>query len=110
MQLHRADVVQPRLVSYFVDDRGRPVVEPMDANGVHNVSISTIDFPMTTKKKKKKLEDSDEYEDGLADDFETKDCKAQYPWQLQTFPTCNLLHEFDLTRKVRYSGGQWVLA
>jgi len=100
----------PRLLSCFVDDRGKAIVEPMDANGVHKVSISTIDFPMTTKKKKKMLEDSDEYEDGLVDDFETKNCKAQYPWQLQqAFPTCNLLHEFDLTGRyaMLVTSGHW---
>jgi serine/threonine protein kinase len=28
--------------------------------------------------------------------FETRECKAQYSWQLTSHPTCNLLHEVDL--------------
>ena len=32
-----------------------------------------------------------------SDTFETDTCKAQYKWQKQSFPTCNLLLEKDLT-------------
>lgn len=34
----------------------------------------------------------------LPDPFETDDCKAQYAWQLTSYPTCNNLHEVDMTR------------
>jgi hypothetical protein len=33
---------------------------------------------------------------GLADPLETKECKAQYQWQLDSKPTCNALHEMDM--------------
>jgi hypothetical protein len=33
---------------------------------------------------------------GLADPLETKKCRAQYQWQLDSKPTCNALHEMDM--------------
>jgi hypothetical protein len=33
-----------------------------------------------------------------AESFETKSCKAQYEWQLVTYPTCNTVHEIDMNR------------
>jgi serine/threonine protein kinase len=32
----------------------------------------------------------------LPEPLENTQCKAQYPWQLATHPTCNLVHEIDL--------------
>ena len=43
-----------------------------------------------------RLEDSRSYNHGRADQFETKTCKAQYDWQLHSFPTCNHLHEREM--------------
>ena len=37
------------------------------------------------------------YEHEQPDTFETDDCKRQYEWQVQSYPTCNLLLEKDLT-------------
>ena len=46
----------------------------------------------------KRLKNSKDYKRRLADPIETNDCKAQYDWQLLSFPTCNLVHEVaDLT-------------
>lgn len=42
--------------------------------------------------------DSRDAEFDLPDPFETAECKAQYAWQLTTYPTCNTLHELDMTR------------
>ena len=42
------------------------------------------------------LADSDSYDYGRADEFETDICKAQYDWQLHSFPSCNLLHEREM--------------
>ena len=99
----------PRLVNYFADGRGNPVVKPLNPNQVYNISSRELDYPMSSKRRQKKLEDSEEYEDGLADPFETEDCRAQYPWQLETFPTCNFLHEFDLSRRYAtlVANGYW---
>lgn len=43
------------------------------------------------------LENSKEYEKRQAEELETEDCKAQYEWQLTSFPTCNEVHATDLT-------------
>lgn len=50
----------------------------------------------TTLRRRDNILDSREYKYGMADEFENKDCKAQYSWQLTSFPTCNNLHEADL--------------
>lgn len=45
------------------------------------------------------LKDSYEYGD-IADPLETKECKAQYDWQLHSFPSCNHLHERELQSSI----------
>lgn len=35
-------------------------------------------------------------ENSVAQPFETEKCKAQYEWQLTSFPTCNIVHEVDM--------------
>lgn len=35
-------------------------------------------------------------ENSVAQPFETEKCKAQYGWQLKSFPTCNIVHEVDM--------------
>lgn len=52
--------------------------------------------PMAKKSFFERLEDSHSYDGGRADQFETATCKAQYEWQLHSFPTCNLLHEREM--------------
>jgi hypothetical protein len=57
---------------------------------------------------------SDDYLYGMRDEFETDECQAQYDWQRKSFPTCNPIHEVDLssigrgTRQQRMLGhGYW---
>jgi len=50
--------------------------------------------------RQKHLTDSHSYDHGLADEFETKDCKAQYSWQLSSFPNCNSLFEIDFSEQM----------
>jgi hypothetical protein len=40
---------------------------------------------------------SKDYEHHQAFQFESDDCWAQYSWQVKSFPTCNAIHEADLT-------------
>ena len=43
------------------------------------------------------LTDSEDYEDRMRDNFGHTSCKAPYEWLEMSFPTCNFLHEADLT-------------
>eukprot|EP00540_Astrosyne_radiata_P004090 CAMPEP_0116842838 /NCGR_PEP_ID=MMETSP0418-20121206/11741_1 /TAXON_ID=1158023 /ORGANISM="Astrosyne radiata, Strain 13vi08-1A" /LENGTH=505 /DNA_ID=CAMNT_0004473497 /DNA_START=424 /DNA_END=1941 /DNA_ORIENTATION=- len=64
-----------------------------------------------------RLNDSYEYDYGRADVFEQGDCVARYDWQIHSFPTCNSIHEMDLTNQhalskkavqvALISGGYW---
>jgi hypothetical protein len=49
-------------------------------------------------------DNSADYEEGLADEFETDECKAQYDWQKASYPTCNSIHEMDVLGSLRYGG------
>lgn len=40
---------------------------------------------------------SSDYDEGRQDPLEHGSCKAQYDWMLMSFPTCNSVHEMDLT-------------
>lgn len=67
-------------------------------------------FPVTglaSKKFLKHLLDSEEYDDLRSDAFETETCKAQYDWQLTSFPSCNHLHERALTTIPLVGHGYW---
>eukprot|EP00978_Attheya_sp_CCMP212_P008458 scaffold19863_cov52-Attheya_sp.AAC.4 len=45
---------------------------------------------------------------GMQEVFETDECKAQYDWQLTSYPTCAKIHEFDLTDEVKLiNNGFW---
>jgi serine/threonine protein kinase len=55
-----------------------------------------------------RLQSSKDYNAGRADVFETEECKAQYDWQLASFPTCNTLHEMDLLQEIRLPQGHVV--
>lgn len=48
-------------------------------------------------KEERKSMNSKDYRNGKASQWEEDDCKAQYEWQKKSFPTCNKLHENDLT-------------
>lgn len=52
--------------------------------------------PLASAKFFKQLLDSDSYDEGRADQFETETCKAQYDWQIHSFPACNHLHEREM--------------
>ena len=55
-------------------------------------------FPMTDDEFWESLADSREYRHNRADPAETENCKAQYDWQLHSFPSCNHLHERELQK------------
>jgi hypothetical protein len=90
--------VYPRYIQYAYD---RNVTENkslrLEPNAEHYPSKRVMFEPMSEPKNQEILADSDEYETGQLEIFETADCKAQYSWQMASFPTCNNVLEFDLT-------------
>jgi hypothetical protein len=53
--------------------------------------------PMSKPEAQAHLEASKDYRKGHMQTFESESCKAQYKWQMTSFPTCNTVYEFDLT-------------
>jgi hypothetical protein len=53
--------------------------------------------PMTTREQLEALQNSSAYRGAQPDKWETKRCKAQFQWQKETFMTCNIHHELDMT-------------
>jgi hypothetical protein len=53
--------------------------------------------PMSKPEAQAHLQESKDYKKGHMQNFESESCKAQYKWQLTSFPTCNTVYEFDLT-------------
>ena len=73
------------------------VVDAVRSTFYHRVSgPKTSITPMISKQGQEWLEDSFEYLNRQSDEFETSTCKAMFPWQLQSFPTCNSIHEIDM--------------
>ena len=79
--------VFPRTVRYIVvNDHARVERLPLSMN------------PRVPKRQVKVLKDDPKRKSpGRLESFETADCKAQYSWQMGSFPTCNYIYELDLT-------------
>jgi hypothetical protein len=63
-------------------------------------SVRYIKRPMANSDDLLRLKDSDEFEHGMADRFETSKCKAQYDWQKTSFVNCNTVHEVDMVKPI----------
>lgn len=92
----RASVLPfPRVTGFLGQDRDASIWDYF-VDSLFLTASSTGVSPLIPEKRQKRIEDSSEYLEHQTDAFETKDCKAMFPWQLQTFPTCNSLHETDM--------------
>lgn len=94
----------PRYVRYICSD-----------NTSNNVKVSRLDMDMELYPSKRQIyisktaqarqtfiqDNSDDFKYGRRDEWESEDCKAQYEWQTQSFPTCNTLHETNLLHSIR---------
>ena len=100
--LHKTDEAsasQPRVMGYYFRDSDSHSwigTENLDFLSQPHLSHTTIDVSKRELRAQKHLLDSSAYDDGRRDELEDGDCKAQYQWQLESYPTCNLLHEHDL--------------
>jgi hypothetical protein len=106
---------KPRVVGYYfataTTDKGSFLgSEPLDPNLIklyrsrnavlEYVSSRDIDA-------QKALKNSKDYWHGAQDPMsEEEECEAQYDWQLHSFPTCNLLHEIDMTYMSNQKGDE----
>eukprot|EP00594_Rhizosolenia_setigera_P015829 CAMPEP_0178970126 /NCGR_PEP_ID=MMETSP0789-20121207/19317_1 /TAXON_ID=3005 /ORGANISM="Rhizosolenia setigera, Strain CCMP 1694" /LENGTH=402 /DNA_ID=CAMNT_0020656493 /DNA_START=579 /DNA_END=1787 /DNA_ORIENTATION=- len=61
-----------------------------------------FDNYMIDPERQKKLEQSRDYYKHEKDTWVTTKCKPMEDWQLISFPTCNKLHELDLTSEVSH--------
>lgn len=87
----------PRYVRYLIDDETNHEFKRIDLNAELYPSKRTIDISLDEQRRQQLLENSKEYNRRLRAPLETEDCKAQYEWQKQSYPTCNKLFEIDLT-------------
>ena len=79
------------------------VVRLLSKNETFSTSKSEKTFPrpvepMISAEIALELEDDALYRKRSTDEFETDECKAQHEWQLKSFPTCNQLHEIDMSQ------------
>jgi hypothetical protein len=91
--------VFPRTVRYIVvKDHAQVERLPLSMNP--QVPKRQVKVPKNTPEQKSP---------GRLESFETTDCKAQYSWQMGSFPTCNYIYELDLTdEQARFlASGYW---
>jgi hypothetical protein len=91
--------VSPRTVRYIVmKDHARVERLPLAMNP--QVPKRQVEVSKNTPKRKSP---------GKLESYETTDCKAQYSWQMGSYPTCNYLYELDLEDKhARFlANGYW---
>lgn len=90
---------RPRSMGFYFKDASSQSyfgAERLDHLHRPHLSHTTIDISKEAVKAQLHLRDSKDYEYGMRDAFENGDCKAQYEWQLKSYPSCNALHEHDL--------------
>lgn len=88
----------PRYIRHLVNETEQGVhVRRLDLNMDVYPSKRIIDGWQLSFDKRDQIQSSMDYKYTRADVFETAECKAQYPWQLMQFPTCNTVFEYDLT-------------
>ena len=92
--------VRPRSLGYYfrdADSRSWIGTERLDPYLERPPSSrKTVEVSRHALLRQKHLLNSNDYYDGRPDYLEEGDCKAQYDWQLKTYPTCNDVHEQDL--------------
>lgn len=92
-------LLRPLAVGYYFrdsDSHSWTATERLDYLVQPHFSHTTISVSERARRAQMRLLDSNEYEHRMRDEFEDGDCKAQYQWQLESYPTCNLLHEQEL--------------
>lgn len=88
----------PRYIRHLLNETEQGVhVRRLDLNMDVYPSKRIIDGWKDTFDKLDQIQNSMDYKYTRADVFETAECKAQYPWQLMQFPTCNTVFENDMT-------------
>jgi serine/threonine protein kinase len=101
-------IYQPRYVRFIVaddDHQNVPKVNRLDLNMELYPSKRRVYISVQDRKRRSAVRDnSADYEEGLADEFETDECKAQYDWQKASYPTCNSIHEMDMLGSLQYGG------
>jgi hypothetical protein len=93
----------PRCV-YFADDQfqsalgGESLLLEPNMEDYNYPSNRVISEPMSTPEDQDYLLNSKDYKKGHMSPFESQSCQAQDKWQMTSYPTCNTVYEFDLTR------------
>jgi hypothetical protein len=99
---------RPRAVGFYfekTDSDSYAGFEIIDPNVIRLLNRhEPSDMTPDAWERQKDLKDSKKYRRGKSDRFEHDDCVAQYDWQKTSNPTCNLLHEKDLTDLKEYKG------
>lgn len=96
--------VKPQVFGlYFANQTTASYVgaEALPINLQRRLTHNVVPVPIEEIRAQNHLTDSEDYDDGRTDPFERKNCIAQYDWMKQSFPTCNTLHEADLTNTPR---------
>lgn len=97
---------RPRVMGYYFRDEDDDESEPrslligaerLEPNLQRRLTHRVMDVTQEELDAQKGLGNSRDYRHGRMDKFEKNGCKAQYQWQKQSFPTCNTVHEQDLT-------------
>lgn len=78
---------------------------------LHRMNNNDDPLLVFDKQKKRKIihtwEANAHIKDHGLEDFEEGDCKAMHDWQLQSYPSCNNIHEHDFLDYIYITSGGW---
>lgn len=91
----------PRYMRFVYDESDAsssvsPLVRRLDLDMEIYPSKREIHYSDRARQAQEDMLNSKDYTRKLPDPLETEECKAQYKWQLTSFPTCNEIHATDL--------------
>ena len=87
--------VFPRVIQIVSTPDSLPYSPPQQVE--NDLPSQRLVRPMTSVTKQQMLENSKDYEDQSVSFPETESCKFQYPWQLDSKPNCNAIHELGMS-------------
>jgi hypothetical protein len=85
---------RPKRVAHYVYDEAKQIYAM--STPVDSTPQQRLVEPLGNLRRQERIKATKNYVEGV-DAVETDDCKLRYDWQKSFRPTCNTLHEFDLS-------------
>jgi Protein tyrosine kinase. len=99
-------IIHSRTLSSYHKQKPR-IIAVKDQNNLAQTHLVYDSTPKTSRFKISRRWETNAHIDHGLEDFEEGDCKAMHNWQLETYPSCNNVHEYDFSQYSYITSGGW---